>query len=466
MKKPLSNAMKWLMGIGSMLFIMSGTFHGYYLSYILTDVMRIPLENTAIITSVSSIGTLILATFTGFVLQMVKPGKMGRYRKACLILIILNFALIWTGYTKFTDNIALLTIILTITLSFTKWLNNVNTNARNMLVTEVAPDKDSRAMLLGHETIYRGLGQVLYSLVGVSLLAFIQTQVSEAASFPIVFEIFAGVAVLGYLFELRITKGYDSTADAPEAEVKVDAPKKKKPPFWATVKAAFSSLPLASISLAYMCSRVTSLMGSGLMVYYYRYVAEDTTLQTVAVTANSVLAMCNGIIGPFLVKRFGNKGTFMLCNALSLVGLAIVFLFGLNSAAAFSLGAVIVVTSLALSQIPLVSMFSDCAIYSEYRTGLENRAITMNMFSVFGTIGGFVRNWIQPLALAMSGYVAGEVASLEVKRGLIGAYVNFPAIASVLTLVLVAVGYRLKDSDVAKMEAEIAARHTGGEQNG
>ena len=466
MKKPLTKTIKWFFGIGSLFYILCGTFHGYYLSYILTDVMRLPLTNVGIITSVSSIGTLILAVISGFVIQSIKPGKMGRYRKANMILIVLNFLLVWTGYTQFTSNVAALTIILTITLSFTKWLNNINNSARNMLCTEVAPDAAGRSLLVGHKAIYQGLGQILYSLIGVGVLAFVQRYFSEGASYPIVFEIFAFTAVLGYIFDIYITRGYDYTAELEETAASNTAgpvaKKNNKPSFFATVKAAFSSLPLASTSLGFMFSRMPSLFGTSLMVYYYTYVAEDNTLQTVAVTANSVLAMLNGIIGPWLVKKLGNKRTYLLMTLICVLGLGIVFLFALNSDVAFSIGAVLVVSSLNLSLIPMVGMFGDCAIYSEYRSGIENKAITMNMYSVFSTIGGFIKNWLQPIALAMSGYVAGEVASTAVKQGLVNAYVFFPGICIALTILIIGFGYRLKDSEVAKMEAEIVARKQQG----
>ena len=465
MKKPLTKTIKWFFGIGSMFYILWGTFHEYYLSYILTHVMKLPLTNVGVITSVSSIGTLILAVISGFVIQSIKPGKMGRYRKANMILIVLNFLLVWTGYTQFTSNVAALTIILTITLSFTKWLNNINNSARNMLCTEVAPDAAGRSLLVGHKAIYQGLGKILYSLIGVGVLALVQSRFSEGASYPIVFEIFAFTPVLGYIFDIYITRGYDYTAELQEtaaANAAAPAAKKNKPSFFATVKAAFSSLPLASTSLGFMFARMPALFGTSLMVYYYNYVAEDNTLQTVAVTANSVMAMLNGIIGPWLVKKLGNKRTYLLMTLICVLGLGIVFLFALNSAAAFSIGAVLVVSSMDLSLIPIVGMFGDCAIYAEYRTGLENKAITMNMYSVFSTIGGFIKNWLQPIALGMSGYVAGEIASTAVKQGLVNAYVFFPGICIVLTILIIGFGYRLKDSDISRMEAEITARKQGG----
>lgn len=270
MKKPLTKTIKWFFGVGSMFYILTGTFHGYYLSYILTDVMKLPLANVGVITSVSSIGTLILAVISGFVIQSIRPGRMGRYRKANMILIVLNFLLVWTGYTQFTTNVAALTIILTVTLSFTKWLNNINMSARNMLCTEIAPNAADRSMLVGHKAIYQGLGKILYSLIGVGVLALVQRHFSEAVSYPIVFEIFAFTAVLGYMFDIYITRGYDYTAELAEATADAQsvqaAAKKNKPSFFATVKAAFSSMPLAATSLGFMFARMPALFGTSLMV--------------------------------------------------------------------------------------------------------------------------------------------------------------------------------------------------------
>lgn len=177
------------------------------------------------------------------------------------------------------------------------------------------------------------------------------------------------------------------------------------------------------------------------------------------------MAMLNGIIGPYLVKKLGNKRTYLLMTLITVLGLCVVYFFALNSAAAFSIGAVLVVSSMDLSMIPVVGMFGDCAIYAEYRSGMENKAITMNMYSVFSTIGGFIKNWLQPMALAMSGYVAGEVASAAVKRGLVNAYVFFPGICIILTILIIGFGYRLKDSEISRMEAEIAERKQQGGTN-
>ncbi|MCD8197741.1 MAG: MFS transporter [Lachnospiraceae bacterium] len=461
-KKPITNTIKWLFGSANILIVMGSTFHSYYLTYILTDVMRLPMTNIAFLTSASSIITLVLATISGFVIQMINPGRMGRYRKTNLFMILLYFAFIWAGYTKYTDNVALLTIILTITLGFTKWLNSLNVSARNMLIAEISPDGPTRSMLIAHNTFYGGIGRIIYSLIIVGLLGFVQSHVSEAASFPIVFEIFLFFSVFGVLFEMWMTKGYDTTAEGvAEAGTPVEEKPtaiKKKPSFIETVKGAFSSFPLATLSASYFCTNIVYLFSTALLIYYYQYVAEDTSLYTVAVTINSVTTMLNGIITPWIAKKFGNKGCYVITLGASCLGLGICWLLGLNSAVAFTAGTVIVVMAQNMMRIPMAAMFGDCAVYSEWKSGIENRAITMNMYSIISTISGFVKNALVPLALAMSGYVAGQVASTEVKQGLVNAYCFFPIIFCVLALVTILPTYKLSDAKVREMQDEIDMR--------
>lgn len=459
MKKPINNLIKWTFGVGYMLFVLSGTFHGYYLNYILTDIMKIPLASTAVITSVSSIGQIILATLSGFVIQSIKPGKMGRYRKTLMMLPIIYFCVIWAGYTQITTNMAVLVIFLTCSLSITKWLNSLTVSARNMLMTEISPDGETRSLLSGHNAFYGGIGKILYSLVIVSLLGFVQSKVPEAYSYPIIFEIFMFLGILGTLYEIWITKGYDTTALTETAEAAA-VQQKKKPSFFTTIKGAFASLPLASVSLSYLFTRIVQLFGSGLLVYYYTYVAEDRSLQTVATTAISTLVMITGVLMPMLAKKIGNKNSYVLCLLLAAAGHGVCYFFGLNSAMAFTVGAVLVCGSMDAMLVPLIAMFGDCAVYSEWKSGTESKALTMNMYSVFGSLSGFLKNALLPTALAMSGYVAGEVASLEVKRGLMNAYSFFPVIALIIGFVCVFFGYRISSADVKKMQAEIDSRKT------
>ena len=468
-KKPIDNRIKWTFGVGYMFFVLSGTFHGYYLNFILTDIMRIPLASTAIITSFSSIGQIILATISGFVIQAIKPGKMGRYRKTLMLLPIIYFLVIWSGYTQVTTNTVVLVAFLTCTPSITKWLNSLTTSSRNMLMAEISPDGETRSLLSGHNAVYGGFGKILYSLVIVGLLGFVQSITSEAASYPIIMEIFMFTAILGTLYEIHITKGYDTTAETDGAEVKTEASenqaavpvKKEKPSFLLTIKAAFASLPLASISLSYMATRIVQLMGSGLLVYYYTYVAEDRTLQTVATTAISTLVMITGIIMPMIAKKVGNKYTYLLCLLMALGGHAVCYFFGLNSAMAFTVGAVFICGSMDAMLVPLIAMFGDCAVYNEWKSGQENKAITMNMYSVFGSLSGFIRNALQPMALGMAGYVAGEVASLQVKQGLMNAYSVIPVICLIIGFSLVFFGYRISSADIKRMQSEIDARKAG-----
>ena len=467
-KKPISNMIRWLFGSANILIVMGSTFHGYYLNYILTDVMRIPLANVATITSVSSIITLVLATVSGFVIQMIKPGRMGRYRKTNMIMSILYFCFIWMGYTKYTDNIALLTVILTCALGFTKWLNSLTVSARNTLMAEIAEDGPTRSLLIAHNTFYGGIGRIIYSLIVVQLLNFVQSHVSEAASYPIVFEIFMFCAMFGVAFELWMTRGYDSTAEAGGADAaKEDADRKagakaaaakKKPSMLETIKGAFSSLPLATLSISWFATNIVYLTSTSLLIYYYNYVAEDTTFYTAAVTINSVTTMLTGIITPWFAKRLGNKGCFIMTQAASLIGLALCFFFGLGSAAIFTLGSVILVMAQNMMRIPMAAMFGDCAVYSQWKSGMENRAITMNMYSIISTLSGFVKNALMSFALALSGYVAGEAASAAVKQGLVNAYCIYPAVCSAIALIVIAVFYKLTDDRVKSMQDEIDER--------
>lgn len=464
MKKPINNLIKWTFGVGYMLFVMSGTFHGYYLNYILTDIMRIPLASTAIITSVSSIGQIILAALSGFVIQAIPPGRMGRYRKTLMAMPIIYFVVIWSGYTQISTNMVVLVIFLCCSLSITKWLNSLTNSARNMLMAEISPDGETRSLLSGHNAFYGGIGKILYSLVIVGLLGFVQKHVSEAASYPIVFEIFMFFAILGTLYEIWITKGYDTTALSKEVKKEENPSGKKKPSYMETVKAAFASLPLASVSLSYLFTRIVQLFGSGLLVYYYTYVAENAAMQTAATTAISTLVMVTGVIMPMIAKRIGNRNSYILCIITAAVGHVICWFFGLQSAMAFTAGAVLICGSMDAMLVPLIAMFGDCAVYNEWKSGKENKALTMNMYSVFGSLSGFVKNALLPMALAMSGYAAGEAASPAVKQGLMNAYSFFPAIALVIGFVCVFFGYRISSADIKRMQAEIDERKVSSAQ--
>ena len=103
------------------------------------------------------------------------------------------------------------------------------------------------------------------------------------------------------------------------------------------------------------------------------------------------------------------------------------------------------------------SMYSMCGTDSEYRTGKDTKGIIMACSSLAIKIAIALRGIVISAALAAIAYDPDAAVTASAQGGIKMVFLIIPAVFSIASVVMFLL-YRIKDSDIEKMEQEIAKR--------
>jgi GPH family glycoside/pentoside/hexuronide:cation symporter len=134
---------------------------------------------------------------------------------------------------------------------------------------------------------------------------------------------------------------------------------------------------------------------------------------------------------------------------------------GLMVIAVFICGALSKITSGAYYAWNVI-LFSNVAVYSEWKTGKNTTPFIMGLMSLPMKMGAFAA-WgiIVPLALALGGFVSGTnpaLADTALKSSVLNTFMLIPGLVTLLAFVILFFGYRLNNESVARYREEIGLR--------
>ena len=109
----------------------------------------------------------------------------------------------------------------------------------------------------------------------------------------------------------------------------------------------------------------------------------------------------------------------------------------------------------------IVPMLANCAIYSEYKTGVNCTGTVMGFINIPIKVAIVTRGLLISAVLGITGFsasIAVEEASMSVKNGIAAGFTLIPAVFLIIGLLIVTFGYHLTDDKIAECSAEIAKR--------
>ena len=104
------------------------------------------------------------------------------------------------------------------------------------------------------------------------------------------------------------------------------------------------------------------------------------------------------------------------------------------------------------------ALYSDAAIYGEWKNGRNILAFSMALLILPLKMGVLIRNKLITNGLITIGFVANQDPAPEVVDGIKTLMIFVPAAACVLAAVIFFFGYNIEDKNILKMQEEIAAR--------
>ncbi|MFD1772849.1 MFS transporter [Paenibacillus rhizophilus] len=183
---------------------------------------------------------------------------------------------------------------------------------------------------------------------------------------------------------------------------------------------------------------INNAMGSGMNIYYARYVLKDADL--VGLLGLSLLApslLGYALLSP-VVKRIGKRNSSIIGSLLLILG-SLVIAYGPESLTIVCLGLVIKALGHAAILGTFFAMLADTIEYGEWKTGMRTEGLVYSAGS-FGTkAGGGFGAALIGWGLAMGGYVGGQATiSASALSSIHFMFIYAPIILAVLQIVLLA----------------------------
>jgi Na+/melibiose symporter-like transporter len=194
----------------------------------------------------------------------------------------------------------------------------------------------------------------------------------------------------------------------------------------------------------------------GIIMYYYIYVQNDPQLLLMALaqTISTLFSLVTTIVGPMLGLKLGRKKAMVLGQFLTvLTSVAMMFFGGIHIAVFIGITLATAMCTALYSGFGM-SYIIDVGEYGYWKTGIDNRTVTMSLVNVPIKIATFIGGSVSLYGLAMIGYQPGMQATPEFIRNFMYLYGGIPAICNLLACLVNGFFYKIDDKEAALYSKE------------
>ena len=455
--KRINSKIKNFFGLGDAGFSFMTTVETSFFLIFLTDVANLPLAWAAIISTLTGVCDTVSAIVAGAIVDKCNL-KHGKYRSWLLYgppFVIVFFALQFTKVG--TDLTAAIVICLGFIISHFIW--NIAWTANRSLVGALTDEPTERAHLSGRISAGSSIGKLLASkLVPLMAVAFAGLFGGGGAVWGYTCTALVGAALMlvGYYVHYFITNGYD--LPEPKAEKGTELATVEKVSVLDMLKGVFANPPLVA---TVFCDFIRLIGYYALMAFVAYYSKVMFPESSAAVMGNILLAFNLGtLVGSLLSKhavaKFGTKMSTIIGMAGCVVFTAIAYFFAGSQIA--------VIVLIFVSQVFFgvaygltTSLYTNCATYSEYKTGKNTKGFIMGLCSFSIKMSIVLRGLVITTGLGIIGYSAEAAITDSLAGGATIMCFIVPAIFIAVAIIPL-LFYKLDDKEVMEMDGEIALR--------
>lgn len=428
--KKISQAIVTIFGLSEITALFVASLNTQHFAFYITDILLISplvMGTVLMVTRTFDIATILISS----VVEERMNLKWGKYRSWLLIMIPLAFVAGIVQYSGLgaTANAKLLVSAVGYVLFFGFF--NFGRTAQMALLNTIGTTPEERATLSARKAQFASMAGIILNATFIPLALYFsggetKTDITGTAFFMtvIIFQVIYLAAQMG-LF--KGSKEYDLPVDEKSADAV--AIKKNKLSGAEMVQQIVKNPPLMFMLISETCKTVASTLVLSMVIYYFRVVAGDLTLQPIFATSISVAGFIGTLFaGQFLVKKLGKKTTYTLGFGASALAVLMARLFAGNNTFIFI--AIMCVgwffyTSIATSG---PAMFGDCVEYGKYKIGKEGRAFIMGLYTLPIKVGVLLAGGLSGFLLAAINYSAESTLTPELKAGLFNIITLAPAI--------------------------------------
>lgn len=427
-----------------------------YTNIFLTDYLLYSASLMGTTLLVGRIVDLIVALMAGGIIEKSRL-KWGKYRSWTMICRFTAFI----GCTLLFTNISTLPTGLKVSATITAYillhgsLAFLQTSQSGILSLMAGADIEARNILAARNAQAMALANIVASATIIPLINYFTPIFGAAGAYTAVAILLGLVFFLGATILSKAAKPHD-TPHFKNAGLEMTTPTIKEM-VMSVVNNDQLLIYLASLSLYF----TAFVMNHGAMAYYFTYALGDFLLMSLALTVTTSFAVVSSIISPKIGAKIGKDKAMV-------VGLLIysATFFGMTFLAKESLIVYIIFACLGMAGMYFFLGFGpnyaiDAGEYYYYKTGKDNRAIAINMYSIPIKIGFIVGGTLTGYALDAIGYTAGITPIPEFISKLMWVFSGIPAIFSLIGAIIMQAGYRITDEDAARYAKANAEKMIG-----
>lgn len=456
-KKPLSKALKNFYGVGDFFYDIQASYKTYYWNIFLTSIACLPLPLIAILNTIVSTCEIFMSPFYGAVMDGMKPMKWGRYRSIILFftpIMAILFVAQWFVSGFVDPKVALVPLVI-LALLYAVFFNMSNT-ANMTLISIVSDTEADRSRLSSRRWAWINFDKVVLGTAVTALLALFAPMFGEGSvtSYSLVGAVFGITAIGGMAFHFKLTKGYEE-----ENATVQKGTKKQANTLGAMVKTIAKNPPLLALFCAQCFTSTVSFILAMMAAYQFNMALGAPAMLAFYLAATNIGAACGSLVSGFLAKKLEAKRISQLCLPICIVFLALARVFGANPL----LFTIFILGERTFSNCnfaTFVTLYSNCAVYAEYKTGVKNAGLVMGISNVPVKIAVLITGNLIPFILASTGYdAAATVIPEAVKSGITNAITLIPLCCYAVAFVIITFAFRLPSKEVARMQEEINSRN-------
>jgi glucuronide carrier protein len=452
MTERLKKSLLYTFGIGDLGFTLLTNMEIFFFTAFLTDYARFSLAVVGQILTITGVADIICALAAGVVLQRVSLKFGGKYRSWLLIgppiiapLFILQFTRIGSV------SVAAAVVIVGFIASHLLW--NVVFTATGAMVGSMSKLPEERTILSSSRAQGISAAGLIFSATALPMIRFFGSRTSDLIGYAITVAVFAILMIVGYLYVYRITAGKGAHS---ENEIPAGTQAGRQS-IGEIIGLVFKNPPLLILVLSETFRNAGLFIITAFAFYYFGYVLKNPTFLSLFILAISVAALLGTLASAWIGIKLGKRNAYWLCLLLSAVFFVSAKFTGATTwgfTLAFCLAYMLGMMAGAFS----TALFADTVIYGEWKTGKNIQAFTMALLTLPIKIGVLIRSGVVTIGLMAIGFVANTNPAQGVLDGIRFIMIVTPAVACTLAAAAVYFGYRIDDSQILKMQDEIAAR--------
>lgn len=431
-------------GVGDFGFQMMILVSVYYFAAFLTDYAQFPVALSGLILTVVGIGDAITQPFSGVVVTQAHP-KWGKYRSWYLIgppLVALFFIL---GYTKFGTDVFAAGVII-VTYIACRFSFNCVWAAHLALIPYISPKSEDRSFLSASRGVWQQIGAFLFSAISLPIMTALVGKFGKVNGVTITAAIFCAFMLVGYFISFVCTKG------VPEPTF-VEESTKEKLSFMDYIRSIIKNPPLLIALVSYTCSTLGNFMFSMFIFYYWKYTTDKFLMYSVFMTVSNLVALGGAAITAWVAGKLGTKTTTII-GFFGSAAFCILSYFFASNVMLFSVLYMISRLFFAFSNGTNALIFTHVGMYSQWKTGKDNRAFVTGLVGVPAKIGSFTKGALLAAGLAAMGFVANQTATAQVISGIYKEVALKPGIWYLIAGIVM-IFYGINNKVQAQMDAEL-----------